>query len=72
MFAGSDVRFLLPSGRYTLELIGVDCDISAVGRGSIVATGLGSPDDGTYSVNGGKPQGLALVPTDDTFGGKGP
>ena len=43
MFTGTDVRFLLPSGRYTIELIGVGIDASAVGKGSIVATGLGSP-----------------------------
>jgi hypothetical protein len=72
VFAGSDVRFLLPSGRYTLELIGVDIDASAVGRGTVVVTGLGSANDGTYSVNGGKPQLLSTVPTNDSFGSKGP
>jgi hypothetical protein len=69
-FAGTDVRFLLPSGRYTIELIGIGIDASAVGRGSIVATGLGSPDDGTYSVNGGKQQPLGKVPTSDLFGAR--
>jgi hypothetical protein len=71
VFAGSDVRFLLPSGRYTLELIGVDIDASAVGRGTVVVTGLGSANDGTYSVNGGKSQPLSTVPTNDSFGAKG-
>jgi hypothetical protein len=70
VFAGSDVRFLIPSGRYTVELIGVGIDASAVGKGSIVATGLGSPDDGSYTVNGGKPQLLGKVPTSDSFGTK--
>jgi hypothetical protein len=70
VFAGADVRFLLPSGRYTIELIGVGIDASAVGKGSIVATGLGSDDDGSYTVNGGKTQDLGKVPTSDVFGAK--
>jgi hypothetical protein len=69
-FAGTDVRFLLPSGRYTIELIAVGLDASAVGKGSIVATGLGTLDDGSYTVNGGKPQALGKVPTSDSFGSK--
>jgi hypothetical protein len=72
VFQGSDVRFLLPSGRYTIELVGVGIDASGVGRGSIVATGLGTSDDGSYSVNGGKAQLLGKVPTGDVFGGKTP
>src|SRR5579862_289669 len=35
VYTGSDVRFLLPSGRYVIELIGTDIDASAVGAGSI-------------------------------------
>ena len=70
VFAGADVRFLLPSGRYTIELIGVGIDASAVGKGSIVATGLGSPDDGSYTLNGTKTQDLGKVPTTDLFGPK--
>jgi hypothetical protein len=69
-FAGTDVRFLLPSGRYTIELIGAGIDASAVGKGSIVATGFASPDDGSYTVNGGKPQTLGKQPTTDLFGSK--
>lgn len=70
VFAGTDVRFLLPSGRYTIELIAAGIDASAVGKGSIVATGFGSPDDGSYTVNGGKTQSLGKVPTSDLFGSK--
>ena len=70
VYAGTDVRFLLPSGRYTIELIGAGIDASAVGKGSIVATGFGSPDDGSYAVNGGKPQSLGKLPTSDIFGSK--
>jgi len=70
VYTGADVRFLLPSGRYTIELIGVGIDASAVGKGSIVATGLGSLDDGSYTVNGARPQALGKVPTTDLFGSK--
>ena len=44
LISGSDVRFLLPSGRYSLELIASGVDLSAVGRGTIVATGAGEQD----------------------------
>ena len=71
-YTGADMRFLLPSGRYTVELIGVGIDVSAVGKGSILVTGLGTVDDGSYTVNGGKPQALSKVPAGDTFGGKVP
>ena len=70
VFAGADVRFLLPSGRYTIELIGVGIDASAVGKGNIFTTGLGSPDDGSYTVNGGKQVFLGKLPTSDVFGAK--
>jgi hypothetical protein len=68
VYAGSDVRFLLPSGRYTIELIAANVNASAVGRGSIVATGFGTANDGSFSVNGGKPEPIGRVPTSDTFG----
>jgi hypothetical protein len=68
VYTGTDVRFLLPSGRYTIELIGVRIDASAVGRGNVVVTGLGTFDDGSYAVNGGKPQPLTRVADNDSFG----
>jgi hypothetical protein len=68
-FSGSDVRFLLPSGRYTIQVIAADISASAIGKGTIVATGLGTPDDGSFSVNGGKPEPLLVKgATSDTFG----
>jgi predicted sugar kinase len=68
VYTGGDVRFLLPSGRYTIELIGTNIDASAVGRGSIIATGLGTFDDGSFAVNGGRPQLLTRGASDDVFG----
>jgi hypothetical protein len=71
VYSGTDVRFLLSSGKYTIELIGTDMNASAVGKGSIVATGLGTPDDGSFTVNGGKPELVSKTPSSDLFG-KGP
>ena len=70
-YTGSDVRFLLPSGRYTIELIAANLSASAVGRGSVVATGFGTLNDGSFDVNGGRPELIGRVPASDTFG-KGP
>jgi len=83
VFSASDVRFLLPSGQYTIELIATGIDISAVGRGSIAATSPSEPDasapppsgsafDGTISVNGGKPLALTKGSTSQTFGSSPP
>ncbi|HEX4521139.1 MAG TPA: hypothetical protein VH063_16275 [Gaiellaceae bacterium] len=68
VYSGTDVRFLFSSGTYTIELIGVDMNASAVGKGSIVATGLGTPDDGSFTVNGGKPELISKSPSSDLFG----
>ena len=68
VYTGTDVRFLLPSGRYTIELIGVRIDASAVGRGNVVVSGLGTLDDGSFAVNGGRPQPLTRLADNDTFG----
>jgi hypothetical protein len=80
VFTASDVRFLLPSGQYTIELIASGIDLSAVGKGSIVATSPSQPDqssppgaasgsDGTLSVNGSKPLPLTKGSTSQSFGG---
>jgi hypothetical protein len=71
IYSGTDVRFLLASGKYTIELIGANMNASAVGKGSIVATGVGTPDDGSFTVNGGKPELISKSPSSDFFG-KGP
>jgi hypothetical protein len=78
VFTSSDVRFLLPSGRYTLELIASGVDVSAVGTGTVVATsptetGTVLPfgttlNNGTISVNGGKPVALTNASTSASFG----
>jgi hypothetical protein len=68
-FTGTDVRFLLPSGRYTIELIAVNLNASGIGQGSIVASGLGTGDNGSFAVNGGKPELISnKTATSDAFG----
>jgi hypothetical protein len=60
VYSGNDVRFLFPGGKYTLRLDAVGIDVSAVGKGTLQISAVkGSTDDGTYSVNGAKPQLLA-------------
>jgi hypothetical protein len=53
-YSGTDMRFLFPNGRYLITLEGAGIDISAIGQGTITAAGLGTDDDGTLAVNGGK------------------
>jgi hypothetical protein len=67
VYNGKDVRFLFPSGTFTLKFEGTGIDLSAVGKGSLVVGGKISPsDDGTVSVNGAKPTGLTSL---SLFGG---
>ena len=71
-YTGSDVRFLLPSGRYTLELIAANLNASAVGQGSIVATRRRHRR--RRLVHGQRRQAASRsrkLPTSDVFG-KGP
>src|SRR5581483_7952660 len=56
VYSGSDIRFLLPNGRFSIRIDGTGIDISAVGKGTVVAIGLGTADDGTLSVNSGAAQ----------------
>jgi hypothetical protein len=57
-YTGSNIRFLFTSGRYSLKFEGSKIAISAVGKGSVAATGAGTKNDGTLTLNGGKPQPL--------------
>ena len=56
VYSGRDVRFLFPSGTFTLRFDAVGIDLSAVGRGWLTATEKGGAEvEGTVSLNGGKP-----------------
>jgi hypothetical protein len=67
-YSGSDVRFLFPNGQYLLKLEGGGIDISAVGRGTVTASGLGTEDDGSLSINGNRPQKLGFISSLALFG----
>ena len=67
-YTGSDIRFMLPNGHYSLTFDGVGIDISAVGKGAVSAIGIGSADDGSLATNGGKPMPLNVAPTTLVFG----
>jgi hypothetical protein len=69
VYTGSNVRFLLPSGRYAIELIATGVDASAVGKGNVSATGFGTFDDGSVTVNGGRAVALSSTATMESFGG---
>jgi hypothetical protein len=70
VYSGNDVRFLFPSGTFTLRFDGSGIDLSAVGRGSLKASGKGSFDaDGTVAVNGQK---ATPLPSVAVFGGSMP
>jgi hypothetical protein len=65
---GSNLRFRIIGGAFSVTVFGADIDLSAVGRGMVTLNGAGakSPDtsNGTYAVNGGAPQpfpGFALT-----------
>jgi hypothetical protein len=74
VYSGSDVRFVFPRGKYTLRIDGSGIDISAVGKGNVQLTGrTGGVDNGSYTVNGGKPLSIgASVSVVATYGGTPP
>jgi hypothetical protein len=53
---GKDVRFRYLGGKFTITVIGVHIDLSAIGKGTVFLVGRGTADDGTYSMNGQAPQ----------------
>jgi hypothetical protein len=67
-YSGSDIRFLFPNGQYSLLFDGVGIDISAVGKGAVSATGVGSANDGSVGTNGGTGLPLGLTPRTLVFG----
>jgi hypothetical protein len=69
VYSGTDIRFLFPNGRYSLKFEGAGIYISAVGKGTATATGLGTPNDGTLNAGAGKSQSLSGFSTTAAFGG---
>jgi hypothetical protein len=69
VYSGKDVRFMFPGGKYTLRFDGLGIDISAVGKGVVVASSFSALDGGELSVNGGKLVALTPKPTNLNYGG---
>ena len=61
VYSGKDVRFLFPSGTFTLRFDAAGIDLSAVGKGWVTASERGGDVEGTVSVNGMKPGPLSPV-----------
>jgi hypothetical protein len=55
---GKDIRFRYIGGKFTVTINGSDIDLSAIGKGTVTIAGLGTADDGTFSLNGAMPQPL--------------
>jgi hypothetical protein len=59
-YSGSNIRFRIIGGAFTVTVFGTDIDLSAVGRGMVtlngsIAKGNGPNKDASYAVNGGAP-----------------
>jgi hypothetical protein len=79
-YTGTGVRFLLPAGRYTIQLFATGINVSAVGHGTVGAA-VQPPDanspasttattsSGWIAVNGGKPVPFDKVSGPVVFGG---
>jgi hypothetical protein len=57
-YSGSNVRFRMIGGSFTITVFGTDIDLSAIGRGLVTLDGTGvkgnpENDDATYASNGG-------------------
>jgi hypothetical protein len=53
LYAGTDVSFRMIGGTFKIQISGKGVDLSFVGRGVVTVVGLGTADDGKYSVDGG-------------------
>jgi hypothetical protein len=73
VYSGLDIRFLLPEGRYDIEVIGSGIDLSAVGHGtaSVVPPTAGAPaasSSGQMVLNGASPVSVDTLTTSGSFG----
>ena len=53
VYGGTRVRFRLIGGAFRIKVTGAGVNLSVVGRGAVGLNGEGTPDDGTYSIDGG-------------------
>jgi hypothetical protein len=55
-YAGTNVRFRIIGGKFSITVDASNIDLSVIGNGSVKLDGRGTLDDGTYSMNGGPSQ----------------
>jgi hypothetical protein len=60
-YSGSNIRFRIIGGAFTVTVFGTDIDLSAVGRGMVtlngsIAKGNGANNDASFAVNAGAPE----------------
>ena len=53
LYIGSDLRFRVLGGQFKLRLVAGGISLSFVGRGTAALAPAGTPDDGSYSLDGG-------------------
>jgi hypothetical protein len=70
VYRGRDIRFRFVSGRYTIRVVGSGVDVAAVGTGTLRLTGLGTFDDGSYSLDGTPFKSVPSLPFVGVFGGQ--
>jgi hypothetical protein len=58
-WGGTGVRFRIIGGTFKVVVKGRGINLSMVGKGNVTLKGMGTEDDGSYSVNG---QGYSLIP----------
>jgi hypothetical protein len=58
-WGGKGVRFRIIGGTFKIVVRGRGINLSMVGKGNVTLKGMGTEDDGSYSVNG---EGFSLIP----------
>ena len=53
-WGGTKVRFRIIGGSFRIVVRGRGINLSLVGKGNVTLSGVGTGDDGSYSVNGGE------------------
>lgn len=61
VYTGTNLRIRL-GGSFRVRIVGVNINLSAVGRGTVVLDGSGAIDDGTYAFNDDDPLSVPDAP----------
>jgi len=61
-WSGTNMRFRIIGGRFTVNVYGFGIDLSVIGKGQFTLQGnKGTDDDGAFSLNGAAPQPITDV-----------